>query len=313
MKTGKLFLIIVIAACIGLTVWQFNSLKIVAHEYFSLHKSFYYDKEHSLRAKLPAIKEKVAATDPEAAAIANYLLMSWSRSEYNAIELLAQNCVKFPENQYFLRELAYCVSCQLEEGLDPNIVVKLSNRLIECDPKNSGYYYLKASALLRTRTGNNFDEVIKAVRQALNCEYFKDPYVAYRDRVMKLVQKQGVPPLLSEWLIHEEIGSSFASKIYRKLLDYYNLLITEGNFSKAREISEILVAMSTSGGYSSLFCNNQFGLLSLYGIGYGFGHWNLPQEIALQRMDLTQVEADAKRMELCKIAIPHKTILSAKR
>jgi hypothetical protein len=306
MKTGKLFLLIVLTGCLGLTVWQFNNLKIIAHEYFSLHRSFYYDKEYKFRAKTPVIKEKVAATDPEAAAVANYIIMPWSRGEYEPLELLAQNVVKFPENQYFLYELAMCVSCQLEEGLDPNILVKISNRLIELDPKNSNYYYLKAEALLHTRAGNNFDEVTEAVKQAVNCEYFKDPYSVYRDRALALVQKQGLQHILGDWLMYEETGGRFAPHIYRDLLGYYNLLITEKNFAKAQEISDTLIAMATAE-QNLLRWNTQLGSLPPHGIGLGFGLWNLPQEIALQRMDLTSAEADKKRMELCKIVSPQKT------
>lgn len=307
MKTGKIFLIIVITACIGLTVWQFSNLKIVAHEYFSLHKSFCYDKEHNYQAKMPVIKEKVAAADPEAAAVANYKLMPWSDDEYKRLELLAQNCAKFPDNQYFLRELAHSVYCQLDRGLAPKILVQISNRLIELDPKNSNYRYLKAYALLRSRTESNFDEVVEAVKQVLHCEYFKDPYSAYRDRVMGLAQKQGLHYMLSDELMYEDIYNHFSWRIYEDLFGYYKLLITERNFSKAQEISDVLVSMKTADMQFIHLWNTQFYALQLYGIGGGFGMWNLPQEIALQRMDLTQAEADAKRMELCKIAIPQKT------
>jgi len=271
-----------------------------------LHKSFYYD-EYRLKAKEPAIKKRVASIDPQAAEVANYILMSFSRGEYEPLQLTVQNIVKFPQNQYFLYELALCVSCQLEEGLDSDILLKISNKLIELDGKNSNYYYLKAYALLHSRRDNNFDKVIDTVKQAMNCEYFKDPYVEYRDRAAALVQKQGLHYMLSDWLMYEDIASHFARDVYQELLSYYNFLVTENKFLKAQEISEILVSMITENSRLPSMGNVTSTPLRLYGIGAGFGNWNLPQEIELQRLDLTPAEADAKRMQICKIAYPQKT------
>ncbi|MCX5632470.1 MAG: hypothetical protein NTW93_02150 [Phycisphaerae bacterium] len=261
--------------------------------------------------KTPAIKEKIAENDPEAAAIANYKLnyqYFLSRDDNQLIKILSANIQKFPENQYFLYEFAISTLCYLHDGgLDPAILLKLSNRLIELDGKNSNYYYMKAFALLRDRKGNNFDEAIETIKQANKCEYNEEPYSIYRDRVLSLAQKQRLHFRLIEELNYSHPDNFYTRDIYNVLIKYQNLLITERDFTKADEISNLLKSMlKDSMGESYL--QHSIRTEQLYGFGGGFGYWTLPQEVELQRKNLTQTEADRKRLEMCATANPEKKV-----
>lgn len=308
MKYGRLLFISGLTICICFTFWQKGNLKYIWNDYWRLNKSFHYIKEGRV-PRLPAVKEKVAKTDPEAAAIINYKLdyTLFSVGDEHRIEVLSKNILKFPDNQYFLYELALCTFCQ--DGLDPAILLKLSNRLIELDGKNSNYYYLKAYVLYRNRNGNNFDEVSEIIRQADKCEYYKEPYSIYKDRVVSIARKQGLPRNLIENLDCVFPYNFFIYKIYETLLQYQNLLITEGDYAKADEISNVLKTMIFDKMREPFINNNpSFNSFRLYGLGSGFGRWNLPQEIELQRENLTHQEADKKRLELCAIVNPEKKV-----
>ena len=308
MKPKKLVLIIVILACIGLTMWQFNNLKIIFHEYSATHKYFYHSKE-GWQNKTPLIDKKTAKTDPEAAAIVNFIYKQGGRGDEQSMDMLAENISRFPENQYFLYELAACAYFGNEEGLDANIMLKLSDRLLELDNKNSNYYYLKAYALLHLRRDNNFDEVIETIKKTANCEYHKDPYLMYIDRIIAISQIQGLPKMLMQNLEAVFGYNFYFREIYDTLIRYENLLITENDYAKADEISNTLELMIPDKLHDPLAdMKRGRDLFYLYGLGYGYGRWGLPQEIELQRKDLTPQAADQKRMELCTIVKPDKKV-----
>ena len=308
MKYGRLLFVSGLVVCVCFTFWQKDNLKSIWDEYWAFNKSFCYTKEGWV-PKIPAIKEKIAKTDPEAAAIVNYMLNSTSGHNEQAVDILSRNIFKFPENQYFIYELAMYTGGCLEDGLDPAILLKLSNRLIEFDSKNSNYYYLKAFALLHDRNGSNFDKVVELIKQAEKCEYYKDPHLTYRARVMAIARKQGLPRNLIENLDCVFPYNFFIGKIYDTLIQYQNLLITERNFAKADEISNVLKTMISDKMREPFINNNpSFNSFRLYGLGSGFGRWNLPQEVELQRENLTQWEADKKRLELCAIVNPEKKV-----
>jgi hypothetical protein len=307
MKLGKIFFISILVVCICLTIWQKDNLKTILNEYWAFYKCYHYT-EHGWAPKTLVIKEKVTKSDPEAAAIVNYRLSSTAIADNKTQEILSKNISEFPENQYFIYELALCADYHMENGLDPAILLKLSNRLIELDNKNSNYYYLKAFALLHDRNGNNFDEVAEAIKQAVRCEYYKNPYLLYRDRVLAIARKDGLPRDLIGMLDDVLPYNFFIYKMYEALLQYQNLLITEGNFNKADEISSLLTGMFKNDIHRWPINNSSRPSERLYGLGFGFGRWNLPQEIELQRKNLTKQEADQKRLEMCAMASPKRKV-----
>jgi len=310
MRPGKLILISGLIVCIGLTFWQKNNLKTIFGEYRAT-KKFYYHTREGWRNKTPIINEKIAKIDPQAAAIINYQLNDnlYHLGDEQRTEALSNNILKFPDNQYFIYTLSEWIFHDSGNCFDPVILLKLSNRLIELDDKNSNYYYLKAYALLHLRQDNNFDEVIKAVKSAASCEYHKDPYLMYIDRIVAISQKQGLPKEIIEELEYVFEYNFFIGKIYDALMQYENLLITERDFAKADEISNTLKSMISDKMREPLINNNQsLYPFPLYGLGVGFGRWNLPQEMELQLKDLPQPEADKKRMEICAIVNPEKKV-----
>jgi len=299
-KAGFLILFISgLIICICFSFWQKDNLKIIWDEYWSLNKSFHYIKE-GLAPRTPAINEKIAKTDPEAAAVVNYRLLY--RRDKQGIEILPQNILKFPDNQYFIYELCELLFYDSGNYFDPAILLKLSNRLIELDEKNAAYYYLKAYALFCDRKGNNFDEVTETVKQAAKCEYYKSPYSVYKDRAISIARKQGLHNHLIEELDFDSPHNPFIREIYETLIQYQNLLITERDFAKADEISDLLKSMLNNMCEPIVHCLPH----SLYGLGSGFGRWNLPQEVELQRKNLTSQEADRKRLQMCAIVNPEK-------
>ncbi len=286
MKYGKLIFLFALIICFGLTIQQKDNLKNIWTEYWKLHTSF---DERMYNASIPVIDKKIEKLDPEAAAIINFRLGSFSRDSKEGMEILSQNILQFPNNQFFLHELATYTYCNLENGLSPQILLKLSDRLIELDDKNSNYYYLKAYALLMERKGNDFNEVIEAIKKATECEYSKDPYVLYKERVLALAKKQGLHFRLMDNLYFEEPYSFFIRKLRDTLIQYENFLITEKAFDKAEQLSAVLKATSQNEPLSRM----QFMFSG------GFGNWGMPQQLELQRKDLTKDEADRRRMELC--------------
>ncbi len=308
MKLGKLFLIIVVIACIGLTVWQFDNLKIIAHEYWAV-KKFYHYTEHGWQHRQPLIDAKIARIDPEAAAIINYLYWCGDDDKYNPMDILAENVLKFPNNQYFLYELSRRAYFGYEDGLDPNAMLKLANRLIELDNNNINYHYLKAYALLHLRKGNNFDDVVQTIKQTAMCKNNKPPYLIYKERVIATAKKQGLPKSIIQNLRFIFEYNSFVRKIYDTLLQYENFLIIENDYAKADEISNVLIAMLPDE-FREPFCNINRGVhpLRLYGLGVGAGRWRIPQQMELQLRELSKQEADKKRLGMCAIAFPDKKV-----
>ena len=76
MKYAKLIFLSTLVICLGLSIRQKDNLKNIWTEYWNLQKSF---DERIYKANIPAIDKKVEKIDPEAAAIINFRLGSFSR------------------------------------------------------------------------------------------------------------------------------------------------------------------------------------------------------------------------------------------
>jgi hypothetical protein len=285
MKSGRL-LLIAFSACIVFTFLQRDNLNNIWQEYWAIHKSY---KDSMYTPKIPAIDNKIEKLDPEAAAIINYKLNFIPRDEKEVLDNLSKNILKYPDNQFFIYELANCTCNHFEHGLDPRILLKLSDRLIQLDNNNGDYHYFKAFALLKLRKGNDFSEVIKELNKANECEYFKNPYSIYKERVLLLAQKQKLYSNLIEDLNYETPYNLSAKDICDDLIQYQNFLISEKDFAQEKEIANLI----------KLIMQKVPSFRNLFFFSSGFGFWHMPQPLELQRMDLTKEEADKKRLELC--------------
>ncbi|MEN6385543.1 MAG: hypothetical protein ABFD79_10135 [Phycisphaerales bacterium] len=287
MRLGKL-LLIGLTVCIYFTYLQRNNLKSIWTEYWKLHKNFDPKMFNGYNPRIPAINKKNEKTDPQAAAIINYKLSYFERDDANKFEILAKNCLKYPANQYFLYELATNSYRAIEEGLSPLILSKLAERLIQLDSENENYYNLKAYALLKSRKGNDFSKVIETLKKAGQCPGRKNPYLLYKQRVISLAKKQDLHFRLIEELNYEAYYDFYLYDTRRELIKYQNFLITENRLDEEKEISLLIKQTTTEDRLQRM----------QWSMPGGFGGWQLPQQLELQRLNLTKAEADERRMEL---------------
>jgi hypothetical protein len=87
------------------------------------------------KAKLVSyLTEEITHTDPEAADILRYCLTDPN------IEDLAIAAEKYPNNEFFLAQLAYRLTDV--NLIDPRAVTALADRLIAMNPENAHYHYV---------------------------------------------------------------------------------------------------------------------------------------------------------------------------
>ncbi|MFA5292480.1 MAG: hypothetical protein WC496_05530 [Phycisphaerae bacterium] len=160
---------------------------------------------------------------------------------------------------------------------------------------------MKAYALFRSRTDNDFNATIKELKIAQKCEYYKSPYSIYKDRAVSIGRKQKLHNRLIEELDFDISINDSTREIYRTLISYQNLLITEGNFTQADEIADVL-KMLLKVEYEPVMRSVPHSMRGM------ISFWDLPQQIDLRRKNLTASQTNAKRMEMCAIASPEKII-----
>lgn len=178
--------IAVAAVCVALTVYEIPNAREVWRCLRALRQI-----KSKLVDKTPArsvLSDNVIAVDPEAADILRYCL-----AEPN-VEDLAEMVAKYPQNEFFLAQLAYKIT--ESSFLDARAAMALADRLIALDPNNAHYRYIKGWILLKPpRDFGREREAVEQFEAGNKLEDFYLPYSNFRQRVAKLSDEARLNPL----------------------------------------------------------------------------------------------------------------------
>ena len=204
--------IAIVAVCTALTVYEFPNARLV-WRYVGMSQQMKRQLVDKAAVRSVLSKE-VAATDPEAADILNYCL-----AEPNE-DGLAEMVAKYPQNQFFLAQLAYKMT--ESNFVDARVASALADRLIALNPDNAHYRYIKGWILLKPPGDSGRErEALKQFELGNRLDDFYLPYSNFKDRVDKLSDEAGISLLdePSETDIYWDLGNliSRAYGTYPKL------------------------------------------------------------------------------------------------
>lgn len=304
MKLKTAIWAIVILCCIYLGLRQKENLSIIWLEYSSLNRHFKF-KDY-LRPDAALIKQEIAKFDPEAAAVSEVAL---SRSHYKKederICVIAKNLLEYPDNKFLLFELIRALYWN-ESAIDPQIALRLAERLIELEPDNANYHYTKCHSLLVDRRGNDIDAALEELEYANKCQEYAFPYDSYRQQVINIANKAKLGRFLLRELQYFGGGNPATSDIWQKLIGQASIAFTDGDLAKGMRITNALAEMQKrqlrDGDPHARAVRN----LRFFSGAYSFGHWVQPQGLELQRVDLTKERARENRLQLCALMAPPK-------
>ncbi|MHC4215774.1 MAG: hypothetical protein ACYSWP_20695, partial [Planctomycetota bacterium] len=287
---------VAILCCLALGVRQKEDLGLIWREYVSLGRDYEYDGS-LLSPRKPLIEDSIALGDPEAAAIAEGRLRGYVDDE--PFDTLAQNIIRFPDNEYFMFELVRRLPIY-RESLDPGIMLLLAEKLINLDPDNASSHYLKAYALFNNRDGNDIDAVLEELDYANKCLIRAPLYEKYKERTINISNKARLSSVLTAQLSWSEDQNPFAYRLIQDLVRHAHLAFTNGNYASGRRINNSLYGMMKreiqDGRMTGWKNPRKAGPIP------HFGRWELPQELELQRATLSDEEARQNRLELCALA-----------
>jgi hypothetical protein len=224
---------------IGLGIWQRNNIGTVFREYYSLNYHF-----NSGGAIIERIIPKRAHVGPELMAIARVSVRLWDTQLTKCVPEITRYAVEFPNNQFFLNLTARACSFPDDAYYSSEISLLCANRLIQLDPNNGLYYYVKACALLVDRKGDDIEPALVTLEKANSCPKFEDPFAAFRPALISLAESG---KLRKSWI--ETAFSSprydiaYSYELRRELLRYSASAITNGNTSLAFRIDDDIIAM----------------------------------------------------------------------
>jgi len=156
------------------------------------------------------IPEKVRETDPEAAAVADYML-----SFDMEVEQIAKLCLDYPQNDFLTYSLISAIVS--EDALNPQIADLLVDTLIQKDPENAHFHYLKAYVRMHTTPTNRFHEILQILEEAGSLDKFALPYDPYHQRIMVLLEKAKRSPDLNRafsWTLEYMAYKQLLGKIW---------------------------------------------------------------------------------------------------
>jgi len=178
--------IAIVTACVALTVYEIPNARLV-WRYVGMSQQIKRQLVDKAAVRSDLSKE-VAATDPEAADILNYCL-----AEPNE-DGLAEMVAKYPQNEFFLAQLAYKIT--ESNFVDARAALALAYRLIELNPDNAHYRYIKGWVLLRPPRDNGLEQdALEQFELGNGLEEFYLPYSKFKQRVDKLIDDADISPL----------------------------------------------------------------------------------------------------------------------
>jgi hypothetical protein len=285
--------LIVVVCCIALGLWQRQNLSTFWREYRSLWCDYEY-KDHYIAPLNPSIPKSVAGLDPEAAAIAEIILCHYEDDE--RLSFLAEHLLKFPQNEFLLCEFVGLISNN--RPIDPNLQLRVTERLLSLNSKKPLYYYFLADALLASRNGNDIGPVLDVVERGYQCTDYNLLYDKYKQRVIDLAEKAKLSRMRIRDLDWERLELP-THDLDRALINFANAAFTDGDNLLGTRICDTIYEKQRkqmlAGDRRSIALNN----LTWISLPINFGNWFYPESLELQRAPLSKERAKEDRLRLC--------------
>jgi hypothetical protein len=241
MKKKAIFITaLLVGLCAVNLYWYRKELGLYWREWSSFQRHFISFNSQALRHQ-PILSHSVSKQDPEAAAIVEFIYQSYSGRDHKVflreIEQLSEFSEKYPDNPYFLYEIA----CRLTDYtyVDPQIIALIADRLIEIDPNNGRYYFLKAMAILCDWGDTQAEDALAYLEKCYSCPVMQDPYERYKARACLLVEKDKMTAILSGMAVDWRSKDwGIWHQFRRNLLSYTQDLIINSQADKAMQIHD---------------------------------------------------------------------------
>jgi hypothetical protein len=236
-------LVIVIGAAASLLT-RCDDLALYWKEWYSFQRHLTVGKTGVCGLKDPILSPSVARLDPEAAAITERIFDRFRRNRHNTIknelESFAELSLKYPDNPYFLYDLACRVADRREA--DPQLVDALADRLLQMNPSNGRYYFLKAWAAFYDWGENRLERTLDYLEKCFSCSENNDPYDLYRPRVNTLIERERITSVIAnagtEWRTFGD--TLLLHDMTRNLLLHTQDLIVNGQVEQAMRLHDRL-------------------------------------------------------------------------
>jgi len=310
MKLKTAIWAIVMLCCICLGLWQKENLSIIWREYSSLYRHIKYE-DGSMKTVGPFIPPKVAKEDPEAAAVAEISLGRLDREADERIEAVAEKLLEYPDNKFLLFELIRYLHWH-ESTIDPQIALKLAERLIKIEPDNAHYHYMKCHLLLVDRRGNNINAALEEIEYVNKCREYGFPYDSYRQQVINVANRAKLGRFLLRELQYFGVGNPFASDVWQELIGRANMAFTDSDTAKGMRITNALAEMQKRQLRDGDPYAGAIRRLRFFSGACSFGHWDEPHCLELQRVNLTKKQAKENRLQLCTLMATPKNVTEEK-
>ena len=249
------------------------------------------------------IPKHIAATDPAAAAIAEYAASCY-RNNDQRIQRLSELLLEFPDNDYFLLELTGQLLGNTE--LDPQIKFELAQKLVEHNPAAANYHYILAEAIFDQQKNQDPNAVLARMEQGNQCPGYDLPYERYKESAIDIAEKSGLSRQLISRLQMAGYEGYASYNLQKNLLRHAGLAFIEGDYDAARKISDVVAAMHrrkmASGDRREICLRN---LSLLFSSPFGFYNWNYPGAMELQLVSVSPQRARELRLQLCAELQPY--------
>ncbi|MBN2134035.1 MAG: hypothetical protein JW741_31315 [Sedimentisphaerales bacterium] len=273
MRPGAKVRIVVLIACVGVTIYEIPSVRRIWR---------YADmgRPRGGPAAKESVPHEVAATDPEAADILRYCL-----NEPNDAQL-AQWVQKYPENEFFLAQLAQRLTDA--NCVDPRAALALADKLVTLSPENAHYRYLKGWILLsQPWAPGREEEAVEQFELGNGLPQLYLPRTMYAERIEGLAGHAGISAL-------HGIAADFSdTKMYAGLFMFlgHGKQYVQFDPSLLRRLTKQVSQMG------SRFIDNTAGYSVL---DTGFRLILVADGLRLRQLELSEDEARLSRYRLCQ-------------
>lgn len=274
----KLWIVIAVI-CMDLTAYEIPNVQVVRADVptpgIKIHNA--EDKDNLTSA----LTEDIAQTDLEVADILRYCLTDTNNED---LAVLAE---KYPNNEFFLAQLAYQF---MDVNLvNPRAVVTLADRLIALNPDNAHYRYMKGYILLRMPgDSEKINAALEQFKKGNDLPEFTLPYSTYKPRVDKLCEKVGMGILQKRRAIPSETGWYWDLGIF--------ISRSRGYYPKLDRDSFRAISAELSKAADSVIRHAEtYGSLEA-----GYIHLSSTERMRLRELDLTKEQAQKIRNRLCR-------------
>lgn len=271
--------IAIAAVCIAVTIYEIPNARLI----WRYARAVDGDKQQLKdKAVLESIlTEEITAADPEAANILTYCL-----TESN-VEDLADMVAKYPDNEFFLAQLAYKLTDV--NLVDARAALTLVDRLIALSPDNAHYRFMKGWMLLKPPWGvGREQDALEQFKLGNDLPDFTLPYSNYKQRADMLCDKARIGPLDKRRAEPSETGLYWdLSRFISRARGTYPKLNQESFRSISAEVTK---AASRLIEHAPAYGNLEAGCLLLLST----------EGARLRELDLSEAEAQQVRFRLSR-------------